>query len=41
MAEMRTLAEFILAQCTDAACHSALPFVGKPNTRINVDSDGV
>lgn len=36
-----TLAVFISAQTTDATCRSAFASVRKPNTRSNVDSDGL
>lgn len=38
-AELPTLAEFILADSTDADCRSA--FARKPYNHFNADSDGV
>lgn len=39
--EIPTLAELILAQCTDADYRSAFVSVGKRSTSRNVDSDGM
>lgn len=39
--EIPTLAEFMFAESADADCRSAFAYDRKPNTRFNVDSDGV
>lgn len=40
-AEMPTLTEFTEMQSTYSDCRAAFLTIEKPNTRFNVDSDGV
>lgn len=39
--EIPTLTKFIFVQYSDADCRAAFASVGKLNTCLNVDSDGV
>lgn len=40
-AEIPTLTEFITVQVSLAHCRAAFTSLGKPNTRFNIDSEGV